>query len=203
MFSIAGDSPNGIYDASVNGHACPQACGESPTLSSEGPGPRAKETWPTHSLQIFSSPKVLVWSTADEGGSNRLKRIYGQYFARLSLPSKEAEMYMENLAFALNARRSLLPWRSFAIASSLKQLHDMQIEWSKPVRAVTNPTLGFIFTGQGAQWYAMGRELLSFSVFKNSIQEAEKCFHGFGCQWSLIGLSSFLAMMQVLGSDLH
>lgn len=97
-------------------------------------------------------------------------------------------MYMENLAFTLNTRRGLLPWRSFAVASSLEQLHDIQCKLSKPVRAVTNPKLGFVFTGQGAQWYAMGRELLSFPVFRNSIQEAEMYFHGFGCQWSLTGL---------------
>ena len=166
--------------------------------SSEAPGLPVKETWPTHSLQIESSPILLVWSTTDEGGSNRLSTIYGQYFAGLSLPPKDAETYMANLAFTLNARRSLLPWRSYAVTSSLEQLHDVQINLSKPVRAVTNPKLGFVFTGQGAQWYAMGRELLSFHVFRNSIQEAEMCYHGFGCQWSLTGLSLVLAMIQAL-----
>ena len=203
QYSIARDSSNVMHEASINGytsvygyasvsgHAYSGYQGASPTLSSESPDSHTKGALSTH-----SPPKVLVWSTTDEGGSERLRKIYGQHFARLSLPPKEDKKYMEDLAYTLSVRRSLLPWRSFAVASSLEQLHDMQARLSKPVRAVTNPKLGFVFTGQGAQWAAMGRELMSFPVFRNSIEEAEKHFHSFGCQCLLTGMALVLAMMQ-------
>lgn len=188
-----------MHDTSGNGCAYPPAQGTSHTLSIQHPGLQAKEISRvlTDRLQTSPSPKVLVWSAADEGGSNRLSTVYGQHFARLSLQPEEAEVYVESLAFTLGVRRSPLPWRSFIVASSLGQLHDMQAKLSKPIRAVTNPKLGFIFTGQGAQWYAMGRELLSYTVFRDSIQEAELHFNGFGCQWSLMGMALILAMVQV------
>ena len=188
-----------MHDISGNGCAYPPAQGTSHALSIQHPGLQTKEiarNFPNR-LQTSPSPKVLVWSAADEGGSNRLSTVYGQHFARLSLQPEEAEVYVEKLAFTLGVRRSNLPWRSFIVASSLGQLHDMQAKLSKPMRAVTNPKLGFIFTGQGAQWYAMGRELLSYTVFRDSIQKAELYFNGFGCQWWLMGMVSILAMVQV------
>lgn len=156
--------------------------------------PRTKQGFrgSTDKPQNSISPKVLVWSAADKGGLNRLSAIYGQHLARLSLQQEEAEVYMENLAFTLSVRRSSLARRYFKVASSLKQLHDMQTKLSEPKRAVTNPKLGFGFTGLGAQWYAMGREALAFSVFRDSIQEADLHFKGFGCQWSLLCMALVL-----------
>ena len=199
MESVSGQVSSVMHDISGNGCAYPPAHGTSHTLSIQHPGLETKEISRVspNRLQTSPSPKVLVWSAADEGGSNRLSTVYGQHFACLSLQPEEAEVYVENLAFTLGVRRSTLPWRSFLVASSLGQLHDMQAKLSKPMRAVTNPKLGFIFTGQGAQWYAMGRELMSYTVFRDSIQKAEVQFNGFGCQWSLMSMASILAIVQV------
>ena len=197
--AIADDYSDMKPDASVNGYAHPPSQAVSHMLENNTCGPRVTEgfqNWAENShIGVF--PKVLVWSAADEGGLNRLSAIYGQHFARLSLQQEEVEVYMENLAFTLSVRRSSLAWRSFTVASSLKQLHDVQINMFKPTRAVTNPKLGFVFTGQGAQWYAMGRELLAFYVFRDSVQEAELHFNSFGCQWSLLGMVPFLVIVYV------
>jgi len=45
----------------------------------------------------------------------------------------------------------------------------------------------FIFTGQGAQWFAMGRELLTISrVFASSVALCNQVMKGLGCDWDLV-----------------
>ncbi len=43
--------------------------------------------------------------------------------------------------------------------------------------------LVFIFTGQGAQWPAMGRQLLSNAVFENSMRVSQGHLKALGCEW--------------------
>lgn len=52
-------------------------------------------------------------------------------------------------------------------------------------QAADKPVLGFVFTGQGAQWAGMGRELLEYSVFKDSITRSDHYLREVGCTWSL------------------
>lgn len=73
-------------------------------------------------------------------------------------------------------------------ASNLKELHDLLSKKDhKPSRPSSKPRLGFIFTGQGAQWYAMGRELLQYPVFLKSMEESDHSLKSFGSRWSLLG----------------
>ena len=58
----------------------------------------------------------------------------------------------------------------------------------KPRRSSKRPRLGFVFTGQGAQWHAMGRELIDqYPVFKATLIEVERQLKSFGASWSLLG----------------
>ena len=132
-------------------------------------------------------PKLLVWSAADEGGLKRLAAAYSQHFLGLSNNEVEPGNYLDDLAFTLEKRRSSLPWKSFVIADSIIRLHSLDIELSPPVRSAIKPQLGFVFTGQGAQWHAMGRELLAYPVFKHSLLNVEEHLCQLHCQWSLLG----------------
>ena len=94
---------------------------------------------------------------------------------------------MTNLAYTLGQRRSMLPWRVAASATSgadlIRKLSSPSLSFA---RTVEQPRLGFIFTGQGAQWHAMGRELMrSYPVFASTIEVADDCLVGLGAQWSL------------------
>lgn len=98
------------------------------------------------------------------------------------------EGYSENLAYNLSSRRSLMHWRysfvagthqGFMASLNRKPLHVNKI--SSDVRA------GFVFTGQGAQWFAMGRELIfTQSQFAESLAKSDKLLRELGAPWSLI-----------------
>ncbi|KAK8859936.1 ketoacyl-synt-domain-containing protein [Apiospora arundinis] len=95
---------------------------------------------------------------------------------------------MSNVAYTLCQRRSLLQWR---VAIPAKRSFDLidAINSQKFVAGKENDPLriGFIFTGQGAQWYGMGRELYEhYPVFTKAIDYADQCLASLGAPWSLV-----------------
>jgi acyl transferase domain-containing protein len=55
------------------------------------------------------------------------------------------------------------------------------------MKANPSPKLGFVFSGQGSQWHAMGRELLHrYPVYRNSVLGASVFLRGLGCPWDAI-----------------
>ncbi|KAK6860758.1 polyketide synthase [Apiospora arundinis] len=91
-----------------------------------------------------------------------------------------------NLAYTLAMHRSHLQWRSFALLQSPEDLHQLSEVISMPAKAQTDPPrIGFVFSGQGAQWYAMGRELLAYSSFSEELECAAKYLETLGCSWSV------------------
>ena len=100
----------------------------------------------------------------------------------------EEESFLADRAFTLADRRSMLDWRLAASASSTQELqaalesNDVHLN-----RGPKTPGLGFIFTGQGAQWPAMGQQLLVYPVFTSTLREADGCLRSLGAKWSLLG----------------
>ena len=97
-----------------------------------------------------------------------------------------------DLAYTLLERRSHLPWVVAIRSSSLKELAErLEQPTVKPLNATKQPRLGFVFNGQGAQWFAMGRELIAaYPVFGDSIQKASQILKDYGATWSLYGMWS-------------
>ncbi|KAG8673091.1 hypothetical protein FPOAC1_006394 [Fusarium poae] len=96
----------------------------------------------------------------------------------------------DDLAYTLNARRSKLPWRCSVVAKGIQDL-DAALADPKlhPVKSSRDVGLAFVFTGQGAQWYAMGRELLIASQsddFSSSIALCSAAMKALGCEWDLV-----------------
>ncbi|MCJ1244041.1 hypothetical protein MMC30_001238 [Trapelia coarctata] len=130
--------------------------------------------------------RVFVLSAFDDAsGKVQAKRLASYLSERKSLNNKNL---LNDLAFTLAQRRSILPYKAAVLASSASQLIDVvageDIKYSKSTKT---PSLGFVFTGQGAQWHAMGRELVSeYPVFRSSLVTASKYLKMFGASWSLL-----------------
>ncbi|KAL2119996.1 hypothetical protein VTJ04DRAFT_6957 [Mycothermus thermophilus] len=94
-----------------------------------------------------------------------------------------------NLAYTLGQRRSHLQWRAAIPAmNSFELIEAINAEKFTPGKETEPLRIGFILTGQGAQWYAMGRELYEqYPVFARAIKRADVCLTKVhGAHWSLI-----------------
>jgi acyl transferase domain-containing protein len=101
--------------------------------------------------------------------------------SRLTLKS------LDSLAYTLSRRRTFMEWRAFALVSSSDSLDSLENLISKPLRAVAEQNIGYIFTGQGAQYAGMGMELCCYPVFEQTLRALNSVFSTFGSSWDLFG----------------
>ena len=103
---------------------------------------------------------------------------------------------MDDLAFTLAQRRTLFEWRVATSAVSPQELiSSLQDHNLQAVLARKSPTIAMVFTGQGSQWYAMGRELMQYPVFASTIRNSDACIRALGADWSLLGQMTQLEMI--------
>ncbi|KAI1179866.1 putative polyketide synthase [Nemania sp. FL0916] len=133
-----------------------------------------------------SRPQLFCWSAADPDTLVRLLDLFRTHLDEAIAHPDSQSGYHESLAYTLGERRSLLPWTSYAVSDSLPSLVDALESMPPPQKMQSNPKLGFVFTGQGAQWLRMGNDLLVYSVFRHSVEQAEKYLRTLGCPWSLL-----------------
>jgi acyl transferase domain-containing protein len=133
------------------------------------------------------TPQLLVWSSHEQKGAERTAATLASYVKSLGGSPAEENALLQRLAFTLSNKRSKFPWKSFAIASNLQEAGDAFEQPRKPERAAELPVVAFVFTGQGAQWFAMGRELLQYELFRETMELAASYFKSLGCAWDLIG----------------
>ena len=145
------------------------------------------ETNASHGDIQSSTAQLLVISAFDERAVHRFGTDL-QKWMRGHLKLDNRHLLLKNLAYTLIEKRTSFPWRGFCVAS--KDL-NAELKWSAPARAKPTPNICFVYTGQGAQWYGMGRELLQYGVYRKSILEADRYLQSLGCSWSLMGTSLF------------
>ena len=135
--------------------------------------------------------RAFVFSTFDETGAARIAAVYQAYlssYKTLVVRPDEEESFLNDLAGTLANHRTEFPWRFSVVADSVGNLADKLACNPAPTRIGSDPLLGFVFTGQGAQWYAMGRELLlAYPKFNASVFAADLYLRKLGCPWSLVG----------------
>lgn len=132
-------------------------------------------------VYILSSKDSTVAQTA----SKRLAAYIHQSIASHNEPLPA------DLAYTLAERKSRFSWAVAVKAKSLVELADRldgpKLKATRAMRTV--PRIGFVFNGQGAQWHAMGRELLAaYPVFGSAIRRADQILTEYGGTWSLQGL---------------
>lgn len=99
----------------------------------------------------------------------------------------EAQIDLDSLAHTLASRRSMHQWRCAFQASSREELLIQLNERWIPTKSSKAHRVLFIFTGQGAQWHAMGRELnLRYSVFRKSLLRSDNILRELGTSWNLV-----------------
>ena len=115
------------------------------------------------------TPQLLVYSANSPESLNDLAKAYDAYL------SKHPER-LADVAYTLANRREHLPYRSFVVTS-----REQPGTASLGVKAALAPKIVFVFTGQGAQWPQMGRNLLrNNAVFRASIQKSDKHLKSLG-----------------------
>ncbi|KAK6812394.1 hypothetical protein RU639_011774 [Aspergillus parasiticus] len=124
-------------------------------------------------------PRIFVLSAPEEAATARQRHVHADY-----VESRCTTATLERLARTLSERRSGFKWRHAVVASSIEELPSLwRDDTIKPIKASGTSNVAFIFTGQGAQWYGMGRELASFPDFAASVQQSAACLTDLGCAW--------------------
>jgi acyl transferase domain-containing protein len=102
--------------------------------------------------------------------------------------SRDGGDYLPDLSFTLATRRTLWNYRSsFVVTTHEELVHALTEKALSITRTRMNAPVVFMFTGQGAQWYAMGRELIQTqSAFGDSFTKSDKILKSFGAEWSLV-----------------
>ena len=98
-----------------------------------------------------------------------------------------------HFAHSLSFRRTQHRYRSFAIGKTVPALIESLLEPS-PVakwtpRNESKPRVGFVFTGQGAQWFAMGRELIEeCPFFRQTLDRCDRVLQSLpnAPNWSIV-----------------
>lgn len=131
-------------------------------------------------------PRLLVWSAFDETALKDMVTRFREYMLE-NIQGPEQVGFLDELALTLSKKRSFLPCRTYVVARSRDELGaQLETNLTMPTRIVSAPKLGFVFTGQGAQWPMMGRDLLMFPVYKQSLHLAGLHLRRLGCQWDII-----------------
>lgn len=149
----------------------------------------------------WSLSYVYIASSKDATGLLSMDKSLAGYI-RERIPEASNQL-LADLAYTLGSRRSRFPWVTAVRARSLEDLAaKLQSTTRAVARATIQPRIGFVFNGQGAQWYAMGRELLhTYPTFELAIRNCDKILRvDYGASWSLYGKQKSIHRPQY-GSD--
>ncbi|KAE9375121.1 BcPKS8, polyketide synthase [Stipitochalara longipes BDJ] len=134
----------------------------------------------------FQSRKLFILCANDKDALQALMGKIGIYLEQR--PEIFQNDLMSNLAYTL-ARGSRMQWRvAIPTESSFDLIQALNSGKVMPVRGEPEGLrIGFIFTGQGAQYYNMGRELYQqYPVYASTIDACDAYLASLGAPFSLL-----------------
>nr|ALQ32864.1 putative polyketide synthase [Fusarium gaditjirri] len=134
---------------------------------------------------LTAPPRIFHLSANDQKSVKEMARKYAKYLS--THQQQDENQYLSQLSYTLSERRTLLPWSCSVVARTKDELiRSLETTTNVTKRSNSTPQIGFIFTGQGAQWWAMGRELLQYPVFAASLAISDKAVQCLGADWSML-----------------
>ncbi|KAL2831374.1 KR domain-containing protein [Aspergillus cavernicola] len=167
-------------DALLNGQVRPYTYHIGETGSKKG-RLRKKDATPRRAT-CRKQPFLLPFSAHDKATLQRNINIYGQVAHNYSLL---------DLSHTLSSRRSALSSRAFTVTSPSSladSFSDVASSFTFGHQKRKVGAVGFVFTGQGAQWPRMGAELITYSShFLASIRALDEALEALtdGPDWSI------------------
>lgn len=95
----------------------------------------------------IDTPKLLVWSTADEKGILRIQNSWKSHFSPTSKINEQSSKFLDQLAYTLSERRTRLPWRAFSVSRASDSWTKRLEQFSPALQARVSPNLALIFSG--------------------------------------------------------
>ncbi|KAI3317739.1 ketoacyl-synt-domain-containing protein [Xylariaceae sp. AK1471] len=136
------------------------------------------------SAELAALPCLIMLSASDSLALQRVLELHSQWMRENTADPD----FLRDLAYTLLQRRSLLRYRTFAVIDKNDVLQAGG--HFSPAICATNhqPRIAFIFTGQGAQWTGMGKDLFQFPVFHDSIMKCDGYLKELGIAWDVIDI---------------
>ena len=131
--------------------------------------------------EISDRPYVIVFSANDASSLESYLKALDRHLADPMVSLK-----LRDIAFTLSERRSRHFHRGYLLTKSLNLSRTPLVVGKSLPRS---PRLGFVFTGQGAQWSEMGEGLLSnFPVARSMVRHLDEVLQRLpdAPEWSLL-----------------
>lgn len=124
--------------------------------------------------QETKQARLFVLSSPDKAGVLRISKALEEHLLAENLDGLQYSL--DDLKYTLACRRSQFEWRASIVAHTRDELISKLQKLAKTdicrSRVNKRRKISFIFCGQGAQWVAMGRDLMSFAPFRQSMDAA-------------------------------
>ena len=136
--------------------------------------------------ELEQHPRLFVLSSPEQNCLQRMADALASYVKEKAVDAPSAiDELLSNLAFTLDNKRSAFQWRAAFVASSTEDLTSTLTQRIRSGRAGKPPRIVLVFTGQGAQWHAMGRELIVYEIYAQTLKEADEYLRALGADWSV------------------